>query len=189
MKYLFIGAHTDEELCFAGTMYKFIEQGHEVDYLALSWCDEDSLLYECQQSADILKVRVSIEKFNVRRFSEQREGISKLLYNHNYYDVITTHSIIDIHPDHRTTGEESLRVFKGNLLTYTGPWNGKEDANYFVELSQKHLEMKMQALACYKSQSHRAYMNPEFIRSWAIYNGIKCGKKYAEGFHTQRLIV
>jgi LmbE family N-acetylglucosaminyl deacetylase len=69
------------------------------------------------------------------------------------------------------------------------PFNGELLPNYFVEISEQHLEKKIQALACYKSQSHRAYMDPEFIRSQAIYNGIKCGKKYAEAFRIEKMIV
>lgn len=189
-KYLFIAAHTDEELCFAGTMLKLSEQGHEVMYIPQSTCGHQDLYSECMEAAKILKVsKVWTGDYQVRHFKNQSARLADYFSQLNGgYDYVFTHSVSDRHPDHRTVGEESRRVFNGNLATYVGPWNGEENPNYFVELTEKHLEKKIEALACYQSQSHRQYMNPDFIRAQAIYNGIKCGKRYAEAFRIERLI-
>jgi len=184
MKALFIASHCDDELCFAGAMQRF----DDPSYVALSSCGNKQLSNECYAAMDILGVTsVEIWKYPVRGFREYATEIASLFASHRP-EMVITHSIKDRHPDHRTTGEESLRVFNCNLLTYIGPWNGDEQANYFIELTKEQLEKKIEALACYKSQAHRAYMNPEFIRSWARYNGIKCGKLYAEGFKVVRLV-
>jgi LmbE family N-acetylglucosaminyl deacetylase len=81
-----------------------------------------------------------------------------------------------------------MRVWKKSIFTYLAPWNGNENPNYFVEITQQQLERKIEALACYRSQAHRPYMNADFIRAQARYNGIKCGKLYAEAFKIERLI-
>jgi LmbE family N-acetylglucosaminyl deacetylase len=184
MKYLFIGAHTDEELCFAGTMIKLLADRHQVDYMAFDYGTSND--EEFANSCNLIGCCVHLMDETP---STEPQYIADWIYPLQIrYDFIFTHSIYDRHPLHRTVAEQSIRVVNGSLATYIGPWNGNEDANYFVELSEEHLEKKIQALACYKSQSHRAYMNPDFIRSWAVYNGIKCGKKYAEGFKVERLI-
>ncbi len=187
MKYLFIGAHTDEELCFAGTMIKLLEQGHDVESVFFSYCTNPVLKNEALEAGEMIGVMPMLTNTPTREFINSRQTIADWLYNHfRHYDFVFTHSVYDRHPDHRTIAEESLRVFNCNLITYIGPWNGEESANYFIELSEQQLEKKIAALACYKSQAHRKYMDPDFIRSWAVYNGIKANCKYAEAFRILR---
>lgn len=190
MKYLFIGAHPDDtDLSCGGTMAKLSEEGHKVRSIALSMCDS-ALLDEFPEAAKILAIKESIHNFTVRTIHTQRGQLADYFFERrDKYDFVFTHSLTDRHLDHKTVAEESVRIFNGNVLSYIQPLNGNEYNDYFVELSEEQLEKKIQALACYKSQAHRPYMDPEFIRAWARYNGIKCGKKYAEGFQTQRLIV
>lgn len=180
MKVLFIGGHTDEELCFAGAILRLTSL-YEIDYWA---CHPGFTEHkEFFESTSILGCNGDILN------QSTLQNLSDFFYRiRNLYDTVFTHSINDRHPLHRMVGEESLRVFNQSLLTYIGPWNGSEDANYFVELTEQQLEKKIQAMACYKSQAHRPYMCPDFIRSWARYNGIKCGKLYAEGFKVVRLV-
>lgn len=184
MKALFIGAHTDEELCFAGTMQKY-----DAHYVAFSHCNNPQLEIECENSLDVLGVGSRlIQNVTVREFHLSSQIPIFLHALSREYDMVFTHSINDRHPDHRFIARQSRRIFNCNLFTYIGPWNGNENPNYFVELSEEHLEKKIKALSCYKSQSHRSYMSPEFIRSQAIYNGIKCNRKYAEAFRIEKLI-
>lgn len=192
MKYLFLSAHTDDvELSCGGTMAKLAEQGHKVQILFLSNCGQLELSDNAYQASLILGVYVWGWNFDVRTFRNDANTIGNEFYKiaqEGGHDFIFTHSDKCKHPDHLTVGEESKRVFTTNFITYIHPWNGNENPNYFVELSEEHLGKKIQALSCYKSQSHRSYMNPDFIRSQAIYNGIKCGKKYAEAFRIEKLI-
>ena len=168
-------------------MLKLKEQGHEVDYLCLSFCGNYSLKQECILASKILGVIPVIHDFPVRCFSSQPNKIADILYKRDQYDFVFTHSGSDRHPDHRTVAEASLRIFNCSLLTYISPWNGHEQPNFFVEITKSQLDQKIDALSCYKSQAHRHYMSPEFIRAQAIYNGVKCVKQYAEGFRSLRL--
>lgn len=187
MKALFIGGHTDEELCFAGTIINFTEDGHDCE----CWVTETGTANYDEFLASNAKMGSYFNYLyldSMKEYSRPQLLADELYKVKDKYDIVFTHSITDRHPLHRTVAEESLRIFNGNLLTYIGPWNGDEVSNYFVELSSEQIEKKIQALSCYKSQAHRPYMNPDFIRSWARYNGMKCGKTYAEGFRVQKLI-
>lgn len=184
MKYLFIGAHTDDcELACGGTMAKLVEQGNKVLHIPVSICGRQDLADEAYDSSKVLGVEIWALNFTVRKIHDDAQALADYFHTfRNSWDVVFTHSIDDKHPDHRTVSEECRRIFNGNLITFISPWNGNENTNYYVEISPEHLEKKIAALSCYKSQAHRTYMNPDFIRAQAIYNGIKCGKQYAEGF-------
>jgi len=184
MKYLFIGAHADEELCFAGTMIKLLDDRHQVDYMVFDYgtSNEDEFANSCNL------IRCCVHLMDETPKTEPQYIADWIYCLRIQYDAIFTHSTSDRHPLHKTVAEQSLRVINGNLITYGGPWNMNENPNYFVELTEEQLEKKIQALAFYKSQAHRPYMNPDFIRSWARYNGIKCGKKYAEAFRILRKV-
>lgn len=189
MKYLFLSAHCDDsELSCGGTMLKLASEGHHVHYVSMTYCGNKQLTIECQKAANILKVELFINDFTVRSFTDNRQQIADYFYRLKEFDFVFTHSCSDKHPDHRTIAEESLRIFKCNLITYLAPWNGTENSNYYVGISEEQLEKKIHALSCYKSQDHRSYMRPEFIRSQAVFNGIKCGKQYAEAFRIEKLI-
>lgn len=190
MKYLFIGAHTDDaELSCGGTMVKLVEQGHDVDCLALSYCDQNELLKEYANASEILGINFYNEGFDVRCFNQQSLFIADALLRFKGYDFVFTHSDNCRHPDHRTVAQESKRIFNCGIATFIQPWNGQHEENYFVELSERQLEKKLHALSCYKSQAHRTYMDSDFIRAQAVYNGLRCGKKFAESYRIHRMIV
>lgn len=190
MKYLFIVAHVDDAELAAGGVIASLTKMHTIKVISLSHVYNNvDLFNEFMTSMDSFDVQFFAYDFFVRRFSEQQTYICEAIHKEimNFApDVVFTHSATDRHTDHKITGELVARVFSGNLLTFLSPWNGNEDPNYFIEIKEDHLQRKLHALKCYKSQSHRLYMNEEFIRAQARYNGIKCGKLYAEGFKLVR---
>jgi hypothetical protein len=56
----------------------------------------------------------------------------------------------------------------------------------FVRLEPHQLDLKCRALACYESQQHRNYADPEYIRSIARARGIEGGCGLAECFEVSR---
>ena len=54
---------------------------------------------------------------------------------------------------------------------------------------ERHLEAKVQALKCYRSQQHRNYANEEYIRNLARTHGIVSGRELAEVFEVYRLFL
>ena len=188
MKYLFIGAHVDDiELCCGGYIAKLIEQGHDVHCLALiSNIDGHELKNEYLNSMRILGVKnihIGIN-YQVRNLNMVRQRLLDELVKLESFDYYIPHSVNDIHQDHETVGRESLRAFKkNNLLTYAAEWNQlQSEANYFIELTEEQMAIKIAALECYESQKHRHYFTRQHIYSRAILNGAKIGAKYAEAF-------
>jgi len=194
MKYLFISAHMDDcELACGGTMVSLIERGHTVNVITLSCIyEEKNLSIEWVKSMDKLGVdHYSKMNFKTRYFNTQHDEILQYLFKVEKYDFIFAPSSADAHMDHSTVGRICERVFKNeNLITYQHIWNSRETkSNLFVELEKHHIQKKIEALACYKSQAHKSYMNPEYIWANAINNGVQCGVKYAESYNVFNIII
>ena len=83
-----------------------------------------------------------------------------------------------------------MRAFKGTTIWgYELIWNNLSfNTQAFVELGERHVEAKVEALAAYASQRHRAYMDGEFIRSQARVRGVQIGLIWAECFEVVRLV-
>lgn len=191
MTNLFMVAHVDDaEISCAGLIQKLRSKCDHVKVISLSHVYSNiSLLDEFIHSMNLLDAEYRTYNVETRRFNANQNYISDIIYDMvKGYDNVYTHDCSDRHDDHRVVAEQVRRLYNGNLYTFITPLNGNECPNYFAELLEAQLENKIEALACYKSQAHRAYMNPDFIRAQARYNGIKCGKLYAEGFKVERLI-
>lgn len=196
MTYLFIGAHLDDvELSCGGTIVKLIRQGDDVHYIGLSPCHNPiKLELECVNATKTLgipRLNVLTFGFPVRYFSNHRQEIAEAIIRACEKvkpDTVFTHSIRDRHPDHRTTAEETIRVFNGSILSYIGPWNGANIENYFIPLIEPDIDLKIKAIRCYQSQSERMPHNDEFIKGWARFYGIKARTEYAEGFEVVKII-
>lgn len=191
-KYLFIGSHPDDiELSCGGTICKLKEQGHEIQIIALSFKYHEVLSNEFEQAAKFLGVEGIIGSYDVRCFSTQAPAIADNILNDIECfepDYVFTHDEADKHDDHWITAREVKRVWSGNLITFLHPWNGNPNPNYFVEITEEQLSLKIELLKIYYSQSGRSYMSGEFIRSQSVFHGAQIGRKFAEAFKIQRLL-
>lgn len=188
-KVLVISAHTDDaELAAGGIISRLIEQGKEVTYLAFSYVQDERLINECRAATTALGITdVKIYNFANRVFSYHRQEIlDKLLVVKNEMnpDFVITHGDKDQHQDHQVVHMESMRAFKDrSMIGYCHGWNTRKmDLDFFIKLDRQHLDRKIKALKCYESQSHRHYMNPEYIEASAIATGAMIGEQYAEAF-------
>lgn len=195
MKYLFVGAHTDDiELCCGGTVAKLAGQGHKVKCLVFSHLNDGQLFKECQAALNGLDVSwIFQERFEGRTLHEHRQTICQMLIDRAQgMDYVFTHSKLDVHPDHSTIGFESERALKTvNLLTYCAPWNHPKEGfgkDYFEVIPNGYAEMKIKACSQYASQQHRPYMNRDYLYSEMRVAGIQCGSVFAEGFRTVKTI-
>jgi LmbE family N-acetylglucosaminyl deacetylase len=132
--------------------------------------------------------------YNVRIFNERRQDILQELIGLREKinpDIIFMPSLRDIHQDHNVIANEGLRAFKfSSILAYEMPWNNLSfNTSSFVILEERHIQKKVDALKEYKSQSHRAYCNEEFIRSLARTRGVQINAQYAETFEVVRWII
>lgn len=203
---LVLAPHTDDgEFGCGGSIAHFVKTGYRVVYVAFSAAEQsvitelprDILRTEVLLATDvlgILKEDCIVLDFEVRRFPEFRQKIlDKMLDLGKSYnpDIVLLPSINDTHQDHRTIATEGFRAFKRTtMLGYEVPWNNLEfRTNCFVGLTERELELKIEALDKYESQKHRNYASADFVRSLAITRGVQIGKKYAESFEVIRWVL
>ena len=81
-----------------------------------------------------------------------------------------------------------LRAFKRtSLLAYEIAWNTIAfRTTSFVTLDENHVESKIAALGCYRSQAGRPYTDADFLRSQLRVHGVQAGVTYAETFDVLR---
>lgn len=201
-----LSPHTDDaELGCGGSIAKFIENGSEVYYIALSSCEKsippeyppDILKKEVRKATKVLGIpeeNLLLYDFEVRDFPELRQKIlDKLIEIREEIkpDIVFTPCSFDTHQDHQTVRQETLRAFKEcTILGYEQPWNNITfNTSAFIPLEEGHIEKKISALKCYETQKHRKYLNPEFIRGLAQTRGTQINERYAEAFEVIRWVL
>jgi len=135
-----------------------------------------------------------IYNFQVRKLNYARQEILEdliALRDTESFDLVLTPSLQDIHQDHATVAQESLRAFKKTtILGYELIWNNLSfDTKCFVKLDERHVKAKSLALKEYKSQGDRDYLSEEFIVALAKTRGVQIGCKYAECFEVIRWVL
>lgn len=205
-KVLVLAPHTDDgEFGCGGTMARLIESGAEITYAAFSTAAKsvppdfprDILAREVREATAVLGIdeaHLRIYDFAVRTFPTVRQEILEemiLLQQELDPDCVLMPALIDLHQDHKTIAEEGLRAFKRTtVMAYEIPWNNLNFSHQaYVRLEERHVEQKVQALACYKSQQHRNYTREDYIRNVAFTRGIDVGCDYAEVFEVYRWIL
>lgn len=203
-KVLVLAPHTDDgELGCGATMLKLSEEGCRVYYMTFSIC-EDSVpdgfspetlleeLYSATSSLKLEKKDIMVARHRVRRFNEVRQDILESLITLRYElnpDLVFMPSARSLHQDHQVIHLEGMRAFKGHTcLGYDLPWDTMQfPANAFHELEERHVEAKVEALKMYKTQAHRGYVDPSFIRALARVRGEQGHCRWAEAFEVLRI--
>ena len=201
-----LAPHTDDgELGAGGTIAKLVEAGANVFYLAFSTAEtsvpdgfaKDILKTEVIDATTILgipKVNVRIFNYEVRKLNYVRQEILEDLISMRKEimpDLVLIPSLHDIHQDHSTVAQEGLRAFKNTtILGYELLWNNLTfDTTSFVALEKRHVDLKVRALAAYRSQFGRNYMSEDFILSLAKIRGVQSNFSYAESFEVVRWMI
>ncbi len=204
-KVLVLAPHTDDgEFGCGGTINKLVEEGHEVYYVAFSACEQsvlpqfpsDILITEVKAATKVLGIKpenLILFKYEVRTFNYRRQEILDDIIKLRAKiqpDLVFIPALTDIHQDHKTIAEEALRAFKfTSILSYEMPWNNISfQTSCFYKLSDKNIDIKIEALKKYESQAHRPYSKETFIKSLATVRGVQISTKYAETFEVIRWI-
>lgn len=204
---LVLSPHTDDgEFGCGGTIARMLDEGKQVYHVAFSAAEksvpagypEDVLRQEIIEASAVLgvpKSNLTVLAFPVRDFPAHRQEILDemiQLRDQIQPDLVLLPSLNDTHQDHYTVAIEGLRAFKrsSSMLGYEVPWNNLTfNTTCFSQLQPPHLERKVKALLCYKSQSSRDYAKPDFISSLARTRGTQIGATYAEVFDVIRLVL
>jgi len=204
-KILVLAPHTDDgELGCGGAIAHYISGGSRVYYAAFSICERSLpaalppkiLEDECREATAILGIDpgdVYFFNFEVREFPVSRQPILEALVQLNRDlspDLVFLPSSNDIHQDHQVITQEGIRAFKNiSIVGYELPWNNDHmHTNFFLPLTQRSIEKKIEALSVYKSQLERTYMQPDLIRSLAKVRGMQINAAFAEAFEMIRLV-
>lgn len=204
-KILVLAPHTDDgELGCGATIATLCAEGKEVHYAAFSLCkkslpeglEENTLEKECRTATrelGIAPARLTFFDFDVREFDVNRQPILEKLVKLNKTiqpDLVFIPSSSDNHQDHEVIHTEALRAFKHcSVLGYELPWNHSSfRSTFFIPVSVSALDKKVKAIKAYQSQSHRNYMQEDFIRSLAKVRAVQCNSEYAEAFEVYKMI-
>ena len=197
IKILLLGAHPDD---IESTASSFLIKRKNIEpyVLVFSDCEEQpgnkGITEEFEESMSILKVKnYKLLDIPNTKFPAYCEEIRSILENYKEKlkpDIVVTHEINNLHQDHKTLAEESIRVFRTHsIIMYEGLKSTPFfSPNLFIILTEEELEKKMEALKCYKTQYRRYYYDFEFIRALAMVRGKQIGAKYAEGFRIYQFI-
>jgi N-acetylglucosamine malate deacetylase 1 len=201
---LVLAPHTDDEFGCAGLIGRLIDDGTELHVASFSWCEEsvpegypgDVLKDESRAAMAVLGVppeRFRLYDYRVRHFPASRQAILEDLVELRRRiepDLVLLPSSSDIHQDHGVVAQEGVRAFKhATILGYELPMNTISFRHAcFVPLEERHMDLKIAHAACYVSQQHRPYMQPEFLRGLALVRGVQINRPAAEAFEVVRMV-
>lgn len=202
---LVLAPHTDDEMGCAGTMVRLLAGGTRIRYVAFSRCEEsvpegfpsDVLEHEaraCNRELGLGPDDVTILRHPVRHFPAVRQEILEYLYALNKDwrpQLVLLPCSMDRHQDHATVSAESVRAFKNStLLGYELPLNNRSfESSAFVRLDREHLDVKIRALAQYRSQTFRSYLEAVNVEALARVRGGQCGALFAEAFEAIKVVL
>jgi N-acetylglucosamine malate deacetylase 1 len=197
---LFLGAHPDDIEIGCGALIHHIRSMSEVTCVTLSDNQSNPALQnvvkEQLRSMEVLGVpreRVRYGPFRTRVFPEARQDILQYflaLREELAPEVIFVHSIHDVHQDHLTMTDESLRAFRG--ITVLGFDVVRSSYGFFphflVEVNEADVNAKIQALAQYETYRDKYYFGGELTRSIMVRHGALAEVPFAEGFDILRIV-
>ena len=197
---LFLGAHPDDIEIGAGALIAHIVS--KTDILCVTLSDNKlnpdlpHVADEHRRSMKILGVpdqNVIVGQFETRRFPQARQEILEYLIQLNRTflpEIVFTHTKADIHQDHGTVTEETLRAFRGTTVLGYDVIRSSYGffPNFLVEITEADLEKKLAALAEYHTYTSKYYFDPAITRSTLVRHGALAERPFAEGFDILRVI-
>lgn len=204
---LCLGAHVDDgEFGCGGTLARFIAEGKEVYYATFSFAEKsliegfagDSTRKEILAASSVLglnKNNLITFDYEVRNFDNSRQDILEDIVKLNKQlkpDLILTHNTQDTHQDHEVICKESFRAFKqtSSIFGYESFKNNRRfNADIYVKLLDKYIDIKLKAIQCYKSQIVKEENSVFVVKQAAIVRGASIKCKYAECFENIKFIM
>ena len=193
---LAIGAHPDDvEIGAAGALLVHRSMGHEVSILTLSrgarGGTESTRAGESEMAALALGATLFLENLQDTQIREGDPTISVIsrVVQAVQPTVIYTHSVHDVHQDHRNVHQAAMVATRGigRVYCFQSP-SATVDfrPTRFVTIDDE-VDGKLMAIAAFASQTQvRAYLVPDLIKSTARYWSRHGDGLYAEAFEVIR---
>src|SRR5512135_1156850 len=197
---LFLGAHPDDIELGCGALIHQIASSSDLLCVTLSDNQKNpqlkNVVEEAYRSMAVLGVprdQVRFGPFTTRVFPQDRQEILEyLLQLRSDYkpDLIFVHSRRDVHQDHRTMTDESLRAFRGiSVLGFDVVRSSHGFFPHFlVEVTEQDVEAKVKALSQYETYRDKYYFNCELTRAILVRHGALAERPFAEGFDILRIV-
>jgi two-component system response regulator HydG len=193
---LAIGAHPDDvEIGAGGTLAAHKAAGHTVAILTL--CrgarggDQIQRARESQEAADVIGARLFLDDLTDTHIAEGSPTIEVIdrVVAEVQPTIVYTHSINDVHQDHRNTHRAAMVACRriGRVYCYQSP-SATVDyrPTYFVTIDD-YLSRKLKAIDTFGTQvGVRDYLEPGLISSTARYWSRYSGGSHAEPFEVIR---
>jgi len=198
MNILVIGAHPDDmEIACGGALAKLCDAGHTISGLIVSngemGGNSSSRLREAMKSADFLGLnQLEAMDFPDTRLDHFTLEISKQIervVNELKTDIVFTHSINDLHQDHRSVHNATLCACRNlsTILCYESPSTTPAfQPNVFINIEQ-YIDIKIESIREHKDQNKKIYVQPEQVCGKAIFRGTQAKLKQVEGFEAIRI--
>ncbi len=197
---LFLGAHPDDIEIGCGALIHNIVDKTEIMCVTLSDNQKNPQLknvkdehYASMNVLGVTEEKIVFGRFVTRVFPDSRQDILEYFLDLRRTfkpDLIFTHSKQDVHQDHLTMTDESLRAFRG--ITVLGFDVVRSSYGFFphflVEVTEDDVNKKIEALAKYETYRDRYYFNAELTRSIMVRHGALAECPFAEGFDILRIV-
>ena len=193
---LAIGAHPDDvEIGAGGTLLAHRVAGDTVAILTLSrgarGGDQAQRARESAEAAGVIGARLYLDDLEDTRIAEGDPTITAIyrVVAEVQPTVIYTHSLHDVHQDHRNVHRAAMVACRrvGRVYCFQSP-SATVDyrPTHFVAVDD-YIERKLKAIDAFGSQTGvRDYLEPGLITSTARYWSRYCGGSHAEPFEAIR---
>ena len=197
---LTIGAHPDDiEIAAGAALAKMRDAGYFISGLVMTrgekGGDSDTRPHEARRGAKFLGLdEVQVMDFPDAHLSTDMVKITDAIEEmiaKVQPDIIFTHSIHDIHQDHQTVYEATVRAarhVRTTILCYESPSVTQDfHPTYFIDVG-KYVDIKIHSIREHWDQRKKPYMKPELIRGKLAFRGAQAKVDYAEGFEVARMV-
>jgi two-component system, NtrC family, response regulator HydG len=193
---LAVGAHPDDvEIGAAGTLLAHLRMGDTVSILTLSHGarggSQATRANESRRAAEILGAGLYLDDLQDTQISEGEQTIAAIsrVVTQIQPTVVYTHSLHDVHQDHRNTHRAVMVAVRGvgRVYCFQSPSATVDFRPTRFVAIDSHVERKLAAIGAFASQVEiRAYLEPDLIRSTARYWSRFGEGSYAEAFEVIR---
>lgn len=202
---LVLSPHYDDGvLGCGGTIAKLVELGvGSVKYFVFSPSSpgykHETLRPELERAIILLGLNssdVEYLDFETREFPRDRQRILDTIYDISGKmdtQAIFTPTRFDVHQDHQTITNELLRVYKRkptSIFGYELVLNTFSfETTVFCGLEENHMEAKLNAFDCFKTQMSRLHFSRQLFESTARVRGAQMGTKFAEAYEAIKVVL
>jgi LmbE family N-acetylglucosaminyl deacetylase/ActR/RegA family two-component response regulator len=193
---LAVGAHPDDvEIGAAGTLLAHRAAGHEVAILTMSHGarggPDEARAEEARDAATILGAALYLEDLEDSRISESDPTISAIsaVIASVRPTIVYTHSIHDMHQDHRSTHRAVMVAARGigSVCCFQSPSATVDFRPARFIAIDDHITGKLAAITAFTSRAAvRQYLEPDLIRATARYWSRFGSGRHAEAFEVVR---